>query len=640
VTIELERLVDSLAIPALVAGRTGVVVKANEPMALALGLATPAPARTNLAELTDEADRLNAFLGRGEGASAEFRVVSADRAERWVALSIARRDPDGRMLVTAFDLTDQRLQAAQLAETCNRYLDMATAGSDNLYESALSKGIHGVVRVVSARRIDGQFSFRETSRRFPEEIVDPTNDPETLAEYFELIRTRKPYKDVVFRQYGRDIYTKSSGMPYYDADGEFVGYRGISVDVTRQVIAERALAESQVALAQALDLAERANQAKSDFLANMSHEIRTPLNGVLGMAQAMAADPLPDVQRERLGVVRQSGEALLTILNDILDLAKIEAGKLELEAVVFSFGEVAEGACAAFAAVAQKKGLAIDLAIDAARGVYLGDPTRLRQILSNLVSNALKFSETGAVSVTAERAGDRLVFDVTDNGIGMSESALASLFSKFAQADSSTTRRFGGTGLGLSICRQLAELMGGTITVQSALGVGSTFAVSLPLPYVGDETAAAGAQAADADASSESLELRVLAAEDNAVNQLVLRTLLGQIGIEPVVVENGQLAVEAWRSETWDVILMDVQMPVLDGVAATQAIRALEAERGGGRTPIIALSANAMTHQISEYLAAGMDGHVAKPIEAGKLFAALQSVLAGDEAAAAAVDAA
>jgi signal transduction histidine kinase len=638
VTIELERLVDSLAIPALVAGRTGVVVKANEPMALAL--ATPALAQANLAELIDETDRFNAFLRRGEGASAEFRVVSADRAERWVSLSIARRDPDGRMLMTAFDLTDQRLQEAQLAETCNRYLDMATAGSDSLYESALSRGINGVVRIVQSRRIDGKLSFRETSMRFPEEIVDPTYEPEQVAGYFELIRARKPYKDVVFRQRGREAYIRSNGVPYFDADGAFVGYRGIGVDVTKQIIAERALAESQTALAQALDLAEQASQAKSAFLANMSHEIRTPLNGVLGMAQAMAAEPLPDVQRERLAVVRQSGEALLTILNDILDLAKIEAGKLELEAVEFSFGEVAESACAAFAAVAQKKGLAIDLAIDAARGVYLGDPTRLRQILSNLVSNALKFSETGAVSVTAERAGDRLVFDVTDNGIGMSENALASLFSKFAQADASTTRRFGGTGLGLSICRQLAELMGGTITVQSALGVGSTFAVSLPLPYVGDETAAGGTATAHADASSESLVLRVLAAEDNAVNQLVLKTLLGQIGIEPVVVDNGELAVEAWRGESWDVILMDVQMPVLDGVAATQAIRALEAERGGGRTPIIALSANAMTHQISEYLAAGMDGHVAKPIEAGKLFAALQSVLAGDEAADAAVNAA
>jgi CheY-like chemotaxis protein len=225
------------------------------------------------------------------------------------------------------------------------------------------------------------------------------------------------------------------------------------------------------------------------------------------------------------------------------------------------------------------------------------------------------------------------VFDVTDNGIGMSESALASLFSKFAQAEASTTRRFGGTGLGLSICRQLAELMGGTIRVQSALGVGSTFAVSLPLPYLRDESPATGAEATDTDGPSEALELRVLAAEDNAVNQLVLKTLLGQIGIEPVVVENGQLALEAWQSGSWDVVLMDVQMPVLDGVAATQAIRALEAERGGARTPIIALSANAMTHQISEYLAAGMDGHVAKPIEAGKLFAALQSVLVDAEAA-------
>jgi signal transduction histidine kinase/ActR/RegA family two-component response regulator len=635
-TANLERLVDGLAIPALIARPTGAIVVINRAMVLALDLEGAAPPIcTNLTKLTAESTELNAFLEGVEGSSAEFRLISSDQGERWVGLSIARRDPDGRMLITGFDLTEQRAREARLEETSGRYLDMATAGSDSLYESALSLGIHGVVRIVRTRRIDDRLSFRETTMMFPEEIVDPAYDPERVAGYFDLIRAREPYKDVVFKQLGREAYIRSSGVPYFDAEGAFVGYRGLNVDVTKQIIAERALAESQRALAEARDVAEQASAAKSAFLANMSHEIRTPLNGVLGMAQAMAAEFLPDVQRERLAVVSQSGEALLAILNDILDLAKIEAGKLELEAVEFSFGDVVEGVGAAFGAVAEKKGLSIDLAIDSARGVYLGDPTRLRQILSNLVSNALKFSESGAVSVTADRVGDRLLFEVTDNGVGMSEHTLASLFAKFVQADASTTRRFGGTGLGLSICRQLAELMGGTITAQSAVGIGSTFAVSLPLPYVGAESAPAAAS--DACASSRPLELRVLAAEDNAVNRLVLKTLLGQIGIEPVLVENGQLAVDAWESETWDLILMDVQMPVVDGVAATQTIRAREAERGCARTPIIALSANAMTHQISEYLAAGMDGHVAKPIEADRLFSALQSVLA-DEAADAAAD--
>jgi signal transduction histidine kinase/ActR/RegA family two-component response regulator len=375
--------------------------------------------------------------------------------------------------------------------------------------------------------------------------------------------------------------------------------------------------------------AEGANEAKSAFLATMSHEIRTPLNGVLGMAQAMAAEVLSPVQRERLDIIDQSGKALLAILNDILDLSKIEAGKLELEEIEFDLGDVARGAHSAFTALANKKGLSFALDIDQARGVYRGDPTRLRQILYNLISNALKFTEHGEIRVTAICMEGELRVTVVDTGVGIPPEALAKLFGKFAQVDASTTRRFGGTGLGLAICQQLSRLMGGVIEVESELGRGSTFTVILPMPRVGAERPATPLPSPAVQHMESSPGLRVLAAEDNTVNQLVLKTLLHQIGVEPMVVADGAAALQAWEAGHWDAILMDVQMPVMDGPTATRQIRVLEAQTGRRRTPIIALTANAMSHHVAEYLAAGMDDHVAKPIEASRLFQALQAAIDG-----------
>ena len=393
-----------------------------------------------------------------------------------------------------------------------------------------------------------------------------------------------------------------------------------------QNITHRKLAER--ALVQAKDEAESATRAKSAFLATMSHEIRTPLNGVLGMAQAMAADDLSPVQRERLDDVRQSGESLLAILNDVLDLSKIEAGKLELEQAEFDIYETATGAFSAFSATAQAKGLSFTLKVQpAARGVYRGDSVRVRQILYNLVSNGLKFTERGGVEVKVSRRGGTLRLAVADTGIGVAPDKLAGLFQKFEQADASTTRRYGGTGLGLAICRDLAELMDGTICAKSAPGEGATFTVDLPLERVGDAPDKLERHVAEPTVHAEGLALRVLAAEDNGMNQLVLKTLLGQVGVEPVIVGNGREAVEAWAREPWDLILMDVQMPEMDGPTATGVIRARERAEGRPRTPIVALTANAMAHQVSEYLQSGMDDFVAKPIEAGRLYAVIEAAL-------------
>jgi signal transduction histidine kinase/ActR/RegA family two-component response regulator len=385
-------------------------------------------------------------------------------------------------------------------------------------------------------------------------------------------------------------------------------------------------------LDEAMKAADAANAAKSTFLATMSHEIRTPLNGVLGMAQAMAADDLPTVQRERLEVIRQSGQTLLTILNDILDVSKIEAGKLELEDGTFDLAVLLRSVEAPFSCLADEKGVALSVEITpSAEGRYGGDPVRVRQILYNLVSNGVKFTQQGEVRLTASRPADDLVIEVADTGLGIPRDRLEAMFEKFTQADAAVARRFGGTGLGLSICRELCQLMGGTVTVASEPGAGTVFTVRLPLPWLGaagEDCVAPGRTAA----SGVELQpgVKVLAAEDNPVNQLVLKTLLNQGGLDPVLVGDGRLAVEAWEREAWDLILMDVKMPVMDGIEACKAIRAREAQAGRRRTPIIALTADAMDHHAQAYLDAGMDSHVAKPIDVGELFDCMSRILSSN----------
>jgi signal transduction histidine kinase/ActR/RegA family two-component response regulator len=381
----------------------------------------------------------------------------------------------------------------------------------------------------------------------------------------------------------------------------------------------------------AQNAAVAANLAKSQFIANVSHEIRTPLNGVLGMAQILAASDLSDLQRERVDVIHSSGEVLLSILNDVLDFSKIEAGKLDLEATPFDLVKIAGNVQAAFSAVAESKNLELGVRLEGASlgELYLGDPTRVRQIISNLVANALKFTPAGEVEIIVSQVDEGVVISVRDTGIGIPEDRLPKLFAQFEQVDASTTRRFGGTGLGLSICHELCRLMGGRILVDSQFGAGSTFTVRLPLKRV-DALAGPSSQAPADDfdeADTANGDLRVLAAEDNKINQLVLSTFLQQMDVTPTLVENGALAIEAWRETEFDLILMDMQMPVMDGLTAVRAIRAAEALSGRSRSPIIALTADVMSHHLENYRLAGVDAVVAKPIQFAELARAMQSLL-------------
>jgi signal transduction histidine kinase/ActR/RegA family two-component response regulator len=377
-------------------------------------------------------------------------------------------------------------------------------------------------------------------------------------------------------------------------------------------------------LEQARDAANAANVLKTQFLANMSHEIRTPLNGVLAMAEVMALGELAPTQRDRLDIIRRSGDLLLAVLNDVLDLSKIEAGKLTLANDDFDLAPTLAATVDSYAAEARAKGLAFTTEVDdSAAGWWRGDADRLRQILGNLLSNAVKFTPGGEVrtriDVNPESGALRLV--VRDTGIGMAAEKLPSLFEKFTQADNSATRRFGGTGLGLAICRELTQMMGGSIVVESREGKGSVFSVELPLQK-GDASTQALISAPSHDAG-----IRLLAAEDNPTNRQVLTAVMNSLGIDIDIVVDGREAVEAWRLGGYDLILMDIQMPVMDGIEAARAIRAEEKKARRPRTPIVALTANALSHQVAEYMAAGMDGHVAKPIEIAKLYEAISAAL-------------
>ncbi|QTC90606.1 ATP-binding protein [Brevundimonas goettingensis] len=414
------------------------------------------------------------------------------------------------------------------------------------------------------------------------------------------------------------------GSPPLEAFQVFVA---IMMVVVATLLTWRQLATTMAEVHRAQAEAIVANRAKSEFLTVMSHEIRTPLNGVLGMAQAMAADTLSGRQRERLEVVAQSGQALLAIVNDVLDLAKVEAGKVELENRPFDLEATIRQAEASFEAIALSKGLAFNSTVEpSAAGRYMGDALRLRQVLANLISNAVKFTDEGSITVAARREAGELVLVVEDTGPGCTPEQMGRLFRKFEQADVSTTRRFGGTGLGLSICSELTTLMGGSVQAEAVEPHGLRFVTRLPLEWLGGEDEAVAAVSV-IQAEDEGRALRVLAAEDHPVNRQVLTVLLAQAGIVPTIVENGALAVEAWREGQWDLILMDVQMPVMDGPSATACIRAEEFAEGRDHTPIIALTANVMTHQIEDYRAIGMDAVVGKPIQMDELMRAMARVL-------------
>ncbi len=380
------------------------------------------------------------------------------------------------------------------------------------------------------------------------------------------------------------------------------------------------------------EIALQSARHKSEFLANMSHEIRTPINGVIGMAGLLRDLSLTGEQRDYVDTIYRSAESLLSIINDVLDFSKVEAGKIDLETVNFDLAPLLGDLKGAFSVAAANKGLTLALESEVASSTYFkGDPGRLRQILTNLIGNAIKFTSVGTVKVCVTEEshsehGSRIEFAVTDSGIGLTPEQIARLFTPFSQADSSTTRKYGGTGLGLSICKRLVELMGGEIGVESRIGAGSRFWFKVPL-------ARGEWRSVHAESQTERTErrvmtgARVLVAEDNPVNQKVAVLTLEKMGYAVTVVETGLAAIAALKNGTFDVVLMDCQMPEMDGYEATKRIRG-DATLANRNVPIIAMTANAINGDREKCLAAGMSDYVSKPVKSRDLAAVLAKWLA------------
>lgn len=391
---------------------------------------------------------------------------------------------------------------------------------------------------------------------------------------------------------------------------------GISMDITSIKLMEQQLAEAKRS-------AEQAARAKSFFLANMSHEIRTPLNGILCMLDILADGSLNADQEDSLRIVRESADALLGIVNDVLDFSKIESGKLELESLDFDLRNVLTTAVDTFSARAQQKGLLLKVEVaPTALTSVRGDALRLRQILLNLLSNAIKFTEHGSVTVSAntQRRDNRLWLDicVRDTGIGIAADARTRLFQSFSQLESSTTRRFGGTGLGLVICRQLAELMGGSIGVESRPGNGSAFWVHVPLEHARMRDATLPGVALPLPVANRKA-IQVLVVDDNVVNQAVARKALERLGHSVTIAANGEEALYSWLAGRYDLIFMDCQMPVMDGYEAVRRIRDIERIEGRTRQIIVAMTASALAEEKARCLACGMDDFLAKPVKLATL---------------------
>jgi two-component system, sensor histidine kinase and response regulator len=565
----------------------------------------------------------------------DYRLVQPDGRIRWVHdCGSAVRDADGRLvriIGVASDVTERIAAALELQDARDRLGEILDRVDDAVWsEDAETHEVDfyndAALRLLGLEDAPGDLKPAWNAAVHPE-------DREATALAFQKM-WHSGVLDVDYRvvRPGGDVrWVHDRGYLVHDEEGRPLRVVGLASDVTARI-------ETAHTLAQARDAAEAATRAKSAFLATMSHEIRTPLNGLVACADLLLDSPLTDEQRDLAGTLGRSATHLNTLINDLLDVSKIEAGRLDLEHAAFALPDVVRDIGRLHEHAARAAGLAFRLEIGpAVPALVLGDAGRLRQVLSNLLSNAVRYTEGGFVALRVERGEAGTVrFLVEDSGVGIEPHVLPKLFEPFTQGDASHSRRYGGTGLGLSIVRRLVEAMGGHAGVESVPGEGSCFFVTIPFEPVPDNvldlgtsmqpSGAASPRMADLSSSgppdanaAPRASLRVLVAEDNSVNRAVIERMLDRIGHQATFATNGQEALDALDGARFDVILMDVQMPVLDGVEATRQLRQREAEQGGARNYVVALTANALPGDRERYLASGMDDYLSKPITLASL---------------------
>lgn len=574
---------------------------------------------------------------------AEFRMRSKTGEWKWVHSrgQVVEWDADGRVLRMAgthMDVSERKLFERDL----KRQRALLYSLIDSIPDLIFYKDLKGVF--LGCNPAFGKFvGFHR------QDVVDKTDYdlfPKEMADFFReqdrlMLSTGRPRSNEEWVDYpdGRRVLLETLRTPYFGPYGEILGLVGISRDVTERK-------EMQEELKRAKESAEKANQAKSEFLAGMSHEIRTPMSGVIGMADLLMETDLDPEQKKGLELIHSSAHSLLTIINDILDISKIEAGKIELESIDFDLRAVLRDMNSLMAIKAAEKSLTYRCVIAPdVPSLLRGDPGRLRQVLINLIGNAVKFTAAGGISLEVSCKSEderkvRIGFVITDTGIGIPEDQVERLFEKFTQLDMSTTRKYGGTGLGLAISRQLCQMMGGEIHVESEMGKGSRFHLTVLLGKQGQpaEASAGSAPAAQggpgprpgtarprkAPASGDSV---ILLVEDNETIQLVSLGLLKSLGYAADLAQNGQEAIQALEKKDYRLVLMDMEMPVMDGYAATEAIRGEDSPVRDPDVPIIAMTAHAMQRDLDRCLAVGMNGYLTKPVKKQDLSTILETYL-------------
>jgi PAS domain S-box-containing protein len=627
-------------------------------------------------EMAERAEALSAELGffvrpGGETLVAKVRPGQLDECEWTYVRKDGTRLPgllsmsaiyDSAGQVTGFmgiiqDITERKRAEEALLASEHRYRLLAENMRDVVWTADMN--LNRTYVSPSVVHLTGHTA--EEALQLPyDEVLSPQSTKDTREVFMRIMAEARTNPSVFLKptRHEMEYRCKEGGTVWAEANmtwllgkgGTPIGGMGVSRDITArkkaaQELQEYAckLEEANRELAEATMAAQAASKAKDQFLAIISHELRTPLNGVIGMTELLKDTQLDDRQRAFVEACQSSGRSLMALINDILDFSKIEAGKLELDHRDFELGRLVEEIAETMAFHAQAKGIQLVRRVDAAACRWVrGDDVRVRQILINLIGNAIKFTEVGevavSVSLTEERDGLASArFEVADTGIGIPADGIDRLFKSFSQADSSTTRKYGGTGLGLAISKRLVELMGGQIGVRSQPGEGSMFWFVVPLPLAANEPAPQKSSSAAPDARQPPLDLllkgrRILLAEDNRVNRLFAQEILRQAGAECLTAENGRQALLALENESLDLVLMDCQMPEMDGFEATRQIRQMESEgQLAGHVPIIALTANAVQGDRQRCLEVGMDDYISKPFEPDKLLEMVERLLAAHD---------